>query len=756
MPKFRVAFPLSLLLLLAGCSERPAKKAADFLADGTRLYEKGDYARAILQFRNSIQALPNRPEAHYHLALALIAQGDTANAVRELKKATTLNPSHSDAQLLLARMLVSTRNSQLVMEAQNRIQQLIAATPQDKEAWNTLALADWQLGKKDEAETRFEDALRRFPANLRASVSLAQIKMARRDFEGAEQVLKRAAEEEPNAALPLIALGEFYNLRGHLVDAEQAFRRALALDPKNSLPGLELMTVQMRAGRFEQAKTVYENIAAEHGSRYRAAYAVLLFDAGRQGEAIAAFERVLAENPDDRDARNWLVRAYWRSGRTEDARKVLATALHRNRQDVDALLQRGILDIAAEDYDTAEADAAQVLHFRPDSVQAHYVLARVNAARGALWGQRQELSEALRLNTAFLPARIDLAQTFVRSGDPRLALKVMDETPPEQRQVPAAMIARNWALAASGDIEGLRAGVKSLLASHLSPEVTLQEAVLQLNGRDFAGARLSLRAVLDQTPSDMRALELLTSSYVFENRKAEGMKALREYAAAHRHLARVQQVWGETALDQGDRDSAREAFTAAASADPRFAPATLALAQLDAADNHSDIARSRLLGLLASDKQNIPARLMVGDLDEAAGNHAAALSVYESVLQTEPDNLAALNNAAYLRLEYAKRPDDALKYAQRAQQLSPDNPAIEDTLGWILYAKGQYAAALPHLQHAVATSGTYQRLYHLGMTYSKMGDRDNSRKTLKRALENKPGPADVTRISDALAELDTH
>ena len=751
MRPVRQILVLGCCVFLIACGKRPEEKAADFMAAGQRLHDQRDYARAILQFRNAIQALPRKAEPHHRLALALLAQNDGQSAVAELKKAIGIDPQHAGAQLLLARILVASPNTELVAEAEKRIQQLLSSGPQDKEVWNALAVADWQLGKRAQAERRFEDALRRFPDNLRASVAIAQLKLSRRDFAGAEEVLKNAAAQAPANALPLVALGEFYTLRESFPQAEECLRRAMEMEPKNSLPGLELMTLQMRRGEVEEARATYARLASAHGDQYRAAYAALLFDAGSQNEAIAEFEKLAAVDPQNRDTRTWLIRAYMRSNRQADAERLLSGALKRNSRDVDALLQRSILRLRAGDYAAAQSDAAQVVHYRSDSAQAHYVLAKVHTARGAMWGARQEFNEALRIAPGFLPARIDLAQTYMVSGDGKLALKIMNETPAADRDKPAALLARNWALAAAGEMEELRASVKKLLSLNPAPDALLQQALLQFNDRDFAGGRASINRALGQNPLDIRALNLLARSYALENREAEAAKTLRNYAAAHPQSAAVQQLWGQWALEHGHRDEAAKAFEAALAATPRFAPAALALAGIDLAAGRTGAARSRLTTLL-SESQNIPAMMMIADIDVAANRSEAALAAYQKVLASEPDNLTALNNAAYLLVDHAKQPDEALQYAQRAQQLSPDNPAIEDTLGWILYAKGLYAGALPHLKRA-AEAGTHQRFYHLGMTYIKMGDYQNGRKALQRALETGTHLPHADKIREALTSV---
>jgi tetratricopeptide (TPR) repeat protein len=79
-----------------------------------------------------------------------------------------------------------------------------------------------------------------------------------------------------------------------------------------------------------------------------------------------------------------------------------------------------------------------------------------------------------------------------------------------------------------------------------------------------------------------------------------------------------------------------------------------------------------------------------------------------------------------------------LKYAQKAKELAPDNPAVDDTLGWVYYQKGMYVLSVVRLEAATAKEGTAVRKYHLAMAYLKAGKADRGRETLDAALKMNP------------------
>src|SRR5689334_15457707 len=94
---------VGLSIAVCGCS--PQAREARYLASGKKMMEKKDYPRAIIQFNNAVKVMPKDAEAHYQLALALIAQRSYRAAYYELDKAVKLNPKHKEAQLKMAEYL---------------------------------------------------------------------------------------------------------------------------------------------------------------------------------------------------------------------------------------------------------------------------------------------------------------------------------------------------------------------------------------------------------------------------------------------------------------------------------------------------------------------------------------------------------------------------------------------------------------------------------------------------------------------------
>ena len=125
------------------------------------------------------------------------------------------------------------------------------------------------------------------------------------------------------------------------------------------------------------------------------------------------------------------------------------------------------------------------------------------------------------------------------------------------------------------------------------------------------------------------------------------------------------------------------------------------------------------------------------------------------MLARDPRNDVAANNLAMLLVSH-KKDDASLDRASRltARFAESSNPAFLDTYGWVLYARGEYAAAVPPLQAAVGKSPQAHVLrYHLGMAQLKSGQLDAARANLEAALKSNQNFTGADEARSALASL---
>ena len=80
-------------------------------------------------------------------------------------------------------------------------------------------------------------------------------------------------------------------------------------------------------------------------------------------------------------------------------------------------------------------------------------------------------------------------------------------------------------------------------------------------------------------------------------------------------------------------------------------------------------------------------------IDEAIGTYASALDRW-------PDSSTTLNAYGYTLADRTDRFEEAAVLIEKALALDPENPAIIDSWGWVLFKLGRNEEALGHLERA--------------------------------------------------------
>lgn len=103
------------------------RKSADLaLKDGTRQYEKGNFARAIEEFQNLVSQKPKDPIAHYKLGMAYQGAGKLDKAIVEYKKAIKLDSKMTEAYYQLG---ISYRSKGKDKAAYEALEECVSQAP---------------------------------------------------------------------------------------------------------------------------------------------------------------------------------------------------------------------------------------------------------------------------------------------------------------------------------------------------------------------------------------------------------------------------------------------------------------------------------------------------------------------------------------------------------------------------------------------------------------------------------------------------
>ena len=144
---------------------------------------------------------------------------------------------------------------------------------------------------------------------------------------------------------------------------------------------------------------------------------------------------------------------------------------------------------------------------------------------------------------------------------------------------------------------------------------------------------------------------------------------------------------------------------------------------------------------------NADMAFLLGSLLDESGDKKEAFKVMEHILTLHPDNYQALNYVGYTLAEENRDLERALTLLVRADELSPDQSYIVDSLAWALYKLDKNEDALVQIRRAIkldenADASIWE---HYGDIASKAGLKDEARNAYQKALGLKPDNADALR-----------
>lgn len=260
--------------------------------------------------------------------------------------------------------------------------------------------------------------------------------------------------------------------------------------------------------------------------------------------------------------------------------------------------------------------------------------------------------------------------------------------------------------------------------------------VLDLGAQYFAAISNLQRAeelmayATDLAPENPDYWLRLASFYFTDDKYEEAGKvsaeALERLGDGNRGLLTV---CGAAALMNGDFDKARDAYQRQLDLD---LPGALI------SDSASDV----LVKAATLDYESLMRVAAVyaqaGDCSAKQEDMPRAIREYEVSLALDPTNMMSANNYAYFLALDGGDLDKAEELSRKAVADQPDNATFIDTLGWILYLKGNYAEALEIQLTAIdrladddSSAGEYWD--HLGDIQYKSGMKDKALESWQKA-----------------------
>lgn len=117
------------------------------------------------------------------------------------------------------------------------------------------------------------------------------------------------------------------------------------------------------------------------------------------------------------------------------------------------------------------------------------------------------------------------------------------------------------------------------------------------------------------------------------------------------------------------------------------------------------------------------------------GQPEKAVADLRRYLALNPNSAAGLNALGYTMFSLPEYDvNEAFRLIQAAYQQEPESAAINDSMGWAYYLKGDAQAALPYLEYAYAQFPDSEVAAHLGEVLWKLGQQEKAKAVWQESL----------------------
>lgn len=752
------SFHLRALLGLTLCAavscggDREAQKA-EHLRQGNQYFEAHKYREAIVEYKNVLRLDDKSGEARRGLAEAYEKAGDRGNAYKETLRAADLLPNDVPVQLAAGKMRLRSRQFE---DARATADRVLAKDAKNVQALLLRAHAVAGIADVDTAIKDAEDAIQLEPAASDLYVNLGVLNLQSDRRAEAEKAFRQAVQVDPSSASAHAALGNFLWSIGRNKEAEASFRRVLEIEPANPLANRTLALFYLTTGRVAEAEKPLKVIAdgaKDVSGRIRLADYYLL--SNRRDEAVKLLNAVSKEEGGRAPAQTRLAAAEYAAGRREEAHRILDTLLATEPNSAVALQVKAKFLFYENRLDEAATAAAAAAKANPESAAAFYLLGQVHFSQKKYSQAIDDFNEILRLNPRAAAAQLQLSRIQLAIGEPQAAVSHAQQAVNTRPGAPNARLTLARSLLNTRDFAKAEPELNAL-AKSFPNSAPIQAALgdLYLLQENFDDARRAFDRARQLDPASTEGLTgLIALDLVGKKPQAARARIDAAVAASPRNAA-VLMVAATTYQALGDTSKTEEMLTRAVQIDGSNLQAFMSLGQHYYRSGRIAEGKAAFEKVLAQDPRSAGAQTMLGILVSREGKEDEARRWYEKALESNPRAAVAANNLAWLYVKRNEKLDVALQLAQTAKSVMPDDPEINDTLGWVFVQKGLPSLAIPPLEQSVQSRpGNAVGLYHLGIAYMRAGNDLKAQKALEQALALNPKFDGADDARKAIASL---
>jgi tetratricopeptide (TPR) repeat protein len=545
----------------------------------------------------------------------------------------------------------------------------------------------------------------------------------------------------------------------------------------------------------DAASPVVDNVHLSSQADYHFTMGETLSYAGQSTRAVEEFKLVLIYDPNSVHVRLRLAAEYVRLGMVTEAVEQSESAVEMAPDNVEARMMLGGLYSGLKMYEPAKDQFAEILKREPahpeasiylgalyaeqrkyqqaieyfqtlaknpkfeDTEKAYYYIGRIRGEQGKEHFDEaiKAYTKALELKPEYPEAALQMATVLKAQGHDEQMVKVLksyqDKFGPEREM--SRLLSQYYLDKEDFDhaLENLEV-LDSFERDNLN--IKVQIALILIEQKSYEAAAGRLEDILHQAPDSDKVRYYLGAVYEELKRGDLALLHYRKISVASNYYPEAV-VHSAHILKETNRLDGAVALLEKALKEQEDVPQLYAYYATLLDDQKS---YKKAIGMLGKAVDKFPTNtqliFFLGTMHDRVGQTQETIAQMQRVLELDKEHVQALNYLAYTYAEMGSNLEEAEQLSRRALALQPNDGYILDTLGWILFKRGDNEAAIRYLEAAFKARPDEAIISeHLGDAYLRHQMWQRAVTMYRRAIDVEKDQVKTKKIAEKLANVES-
>lgn len=739
------------------------------------LLRSGDIQGATKAAEKAAKMQPDSANSWYIKAAINHALGRLQQAITEYAKAVKLDPEHYDARIAHAGVLMDLQRDDeaekdllylretysfdakvaylhaVVLARNNRQNEADLALTAASAALDSIdpkflnkhaqtlmlsGLVNFSLKRFDLAMHAMQTYIQLYPQQSGAYKLLASILLDKGEYERVIKLLQPVLAFAGNDHRLLFLLGSAYMQNGQHDQANAVLEKASELEVQGAEITTELGLNRLAMGQETLAIKNLESALKNNPGNSKAGIPLaIMYITQRQPEKAMRVAKIMLERaPDNLTLLNLLGTTQVGVGDRKMARNSFNKAIAINPGFITGHINLSKLDVLEKKPDSAKQRLNSLLKRNPQNIALQLELARVYEAEGDYSNASDRLEKLRKIDSKSLPALLALIELNLKISHYPEALNLALEAQSQNHKNMQVQEILARTFMANGNQGKATSVLREMSRSAgFNAKRLYQIAQQQYSVADYPGAIKSLKNALSGNKYHIPARVALAETQLQLDNAIFASNHAKFLVDHYPDRSFGYRLLGEIEQKEGNQKKAVKYYQIAFNKGQNTFLLMKLYSALKQTGNNSRAFKLVVQWVAEHQQDAVPIQALAEEYLHS-GRLKKAQKYYEQLVLRFKKRPDLLNNLAYI---YFNTGDNkALDYAKQAQQLAPDQPAANDTLGWILVNKDQPEQGLHYLRNAHARSSQDPEIrYHIAVALTLLQRDEEAKVELKQALK---------------------